>query len=173
MVARLTIGKKKYAQVEDEMEAVLLEADQLRADLTEAVRKDAAAFEAVMAAFRLPKDTPEQQDQRKVAIERSTLAAAQAPLSVARKAVRVLELAEQVVSQANLNAISDGATAAALAKAALTGSGYNVRINAVGLQNQVIAQDLIDQVTDLDRQAAGLNQKMRELLKERGGMPLA
>jgi glutamate formiminotransferase/formiminotetrahydrofolate cyclodeaminase len=173
MVARLTIGKKKYASVEDQMQSVMEEADQLRAELSQAVREDAAAFEAVMAAFRLPQDTPEHQEQRKAAIERSTLAAAQAPLGVARKAMRTLALAEQVVRLGNLNAISDGATAAALAQAALTGSGYNVRINAVELQNQVIAQDLVDQMADLDRQAAGLDQKVRKLLKERGGMPLA
>jgi len=173
MVARLTIGKKKYAEVETRMQAVLEEAEQLRADLTEAVREDAAAFEAVMAAFRLPKDNTEQQAQRNVAVEQATLAAAQAPLQVARKALRVLELAEQVVRLGNLNAISDGATSAALAKAALTGSGYNVRINVIGLKDQSAAQDLLDQIAGLDQKAAGIELKVRGLLVERGGMPLA
>jgi glutamate formiminotransferase / formiminotetrahydrofolate cyclodeaminase len=173
MVARLTIGKKKYAQVEAQMRAVLEEAERLRADLTEAIREDAAAFGAVMAAFRLPKDTPEQLDQRSAAVERSMLAAAQAPLRVAYKAVRILELAEQVVRMGNLNAISDGATAAALAKAALTGSSYNVRINAIELKDKAAAEDLINQITALDRQADDLELKVRQLLAERGGMPLA
>jgi len=173
MVARLTVGKKKYVQVENQMLSILEEAEQLRASLTEAVREDAAAFEDVMAAYRLPKDTPAEQDQRSAAIERSTLAAALAPLQVARKAVRVLELSEQVVRLGNLNAISDGATAASLARAALTGSGYNVRINAVELQDRTTAQELITQVAELDRQADELELKVRDLLTERGGMPLA
>lgn len=173
MVARLTIGKKKYAQVEAQMLAVLEEAERLRADLTEAIREDAAAFEAVMAAFRLPKDTSEQQDQRSAAVERAMLAAAQAPLRVAHKAVRILELAEQVVRMGNLNAISDGATAAALAIAALTGSGYNVRINAIELKDQAAAKDMLDQIAVLDRRADGLELNVRQLLADRGGMPLA
>jgi glutamate formiminotransferase/formiminotetrahydrofolate cyclodeaminase len=173
MVARLTIGKKKYAQVEAQMLAVLEEAERLRADLTEAIREDAAAFEAVMAAFRLPKDTSDQQDQRSAAVERAMLAAAQAPLRVAHKAVRILELAEQVVRMGNLNAISDGATAAALAIAALTGSGYNVRINAIELKDQAAAKDMLDQIAVLDRRADGLELNVRQLLADRGGMPLA
>jgi glutamate formiminotransferase/formiminotetrahydrofolate cyclodeaminase len=173
MVARLTIGKKKYAQVEAQMLAVLEEAERLRADLTEAIREDAAAFEAVMAAFRLPKDTSEQQDQRSAAVERAMLAAAQAPLRVAHKAVRILELAEQVVRMGNLNAISDGATAAALAIAALTGSGYNVRINAIELKDQAAAKNMLDQIAVLDRRANGLESNVRQLLADRGGMSLA
>jgi formiminotetrahydrofolate cyclodeaminase len=173
MVARLTIGKKKYAQVEAQMLAVLEEAERLRADLTEAIREDAAAFEAVMAAFRLPKDTSEQQDQRSAAVEQAMLAAAQAPLRVAHKTVRILELAEQVVRMGNLNAISDGATAAALAIAALTGSGYNVRINAIELKDQAAAKDMLDQIAVLDRRADGLELNVRQLLADRGGMPLA
>lgn len=173
MVARLTIGKKKYAQVEAEMQSVLDEAEQLRAYLTEAVQEDAAAFEAVMAAFRLPKDTHEEQARRNTTIQQAMQAAAEAPMQVATKAVRVMELAEQVVRVGNLNAISDGATAAALAQAALTGSGYNVRINAVELQDKTAAQDLIDQVAALDRQAEALNLNLRALLSERGSMPLA
>ncbi len=173
MVARLTIGKKKYADVETQMQAVLEEAERLRADLTEAIREDAAAFEAVMTAFRLPKETAEQQVQRSTAVELSMLAAAQAPLRVARMAVQILELAEQVVRMGNLNAISDGATAAALAKAALIGSGYNVRINAIELKDQAAAKDLTNQVVALDRRAEELEQKVRQLLAGRGGMPLA
>lgn len=173
MVARLTIGKRKYADVEAQMQAVLEEAERLRADLTVAIREDALAFEAVMAAFRLPKDTSEQQDQRSTAVERSMLAAAQAPLRVAHMSVRILELAEQVVRSGNLNAISDGATAAALAKAALTGSGYNVRINAVDLKDRAVAKDLIGQVAILDRRAEDLDLKVRQILTDRGGMPLA
>ncbi len=62
MVARLTIGKKKYAEVEAQMNEILNQAERLRRELTEAVEADSAAFEAVLAAFKLPHESPEQKD---------------------------------------------------------------------------------------------------------------
>jgi glutamate formiminotransferase/formiminotetrahydrofolate cyclodeaminase len=82
MVARLTIGKKKYAQVEQSMQAVLTQSETLRDDLTQAIQLDAAAFENVMTAYKLPKETLEQQEVRQKAIEQATLAT-QVPMGVA------------------------------------------------------------------------------------------
>ncbi len=85
MVARLTIGKKKYAEVESRMQAILTQAEALRNDLTLSIQLDASAFESVMAAYKLPKDTPEQQEIRQKAIEQATLLATQAPMGVAQQ----------------------------------------------------------------------------------------
>ncbi|HNS38575.1 MAG TPA: glutamate formimidoyltransferase, partial [Anaerolineaceae bacterium] len=104
MVARLTIGKKKYESVKDQMWALIEQAETLRAELTAAVDEDAAAFEAVMAAFKLPKDTEEQQAARNAAVQQATFAAAQVPLTVARRAVQVMDLALQAAQLGNLNA---------------------------------------------------------------------
>ncbi|MGH2593984.1 MAG: glutamate formimidoyltransferase, partial [Anaerolineae bacterium] len=81
MVARLTIGKKKYADVEAEMKAVVARADALRADLTAAIDADSAAFDAVIAAMKLPKDMPEQQENRQREIQVATQRAIDVPLS--------------------------------------------------------------------------------------------
>jgi glutamate formiminotransferase/formiminotetrahydrofolate cyclodeaminase len=170
MVARLTIGKKKYAGAQDAMQGILLKAEQLQAELLEDVSKDAAAFEAVMAAYRLPKDTLEEQSQRQDAIQAATLAAAQAPLQVARKAVQVLSLAEQAVALGNVNAISDGAVGAALASAALTGAGYNVRINLPGLHDRQAAAALLAELAELERQAAGIEAKVQQQLRSRADL---
>ena len=116
MVARLTIGKKKYAEVESRMQAILTQSEALRNDLTLSIQLDASAFESVMAAYKLPKDTPEQQEIRQKAIEQATLLATQVPMGVANKSLRVLELAEQVIQFGNISALSDGATGAALAQ---------------------------------------------------------
>ena len=83
MVARLTLGRKKYLPVEEQMESVLEQAEALRGDLTVAVDKDAAAYQALMAAYRLPKETPAEIELRAQAIQAATLAAAQVPLEVA------------------------------------------------------------------------------------------
>jgi formiminotetrahydrofolate cyclodeaminase len=138
--------------------------------LTAAIDEDAQAFEAVMAAFKLPKETPEQQAQRAQAVEAATLEAARVPLVVAVKAVEVLSLASQVVTLGNINAISDGASAAAQARAALDGAGYNVRINVLGLQDQARAQPLLDQLVDLESQALVFEEQVRSALVQRGGL---
>ncbi len=172
MVARLTSGRKKYASVEPQMKDILEQAESLRVDLTAAVDQDAAAFDAVMSAFRLPKGTPEEQLARSEAIEKATFEAALVPLDVARKVVQVLKLAVDVVEQGNLNAISDGATAAAQARAALMGAGYNVRINLVSLKDQNVGRPLLEELQGLEALAVTYEAQVRNLLQERGGVPL-
>lgn len=172
MVARLTIGKKKYAAAEAEMQAVLGQAERLRAELTQGIEQDAAAFGAVMAAFKLPKDTEEQAALRQQAIQAATLEAARVPLAAAGKAVEVLELALAVVARGNLNAISDGGSAAAQARAALTAAGYNVRINLASLADPSVGQDFLVELRRLEEWAAELEAQVRRELSERGGFAL-
>ena len=172
MVARLTIGKKKYVQVERQMQAVLEEAEKLRAELTAAVKRDSAAFEAVMEAFKLPKVTPAEQEARSLAIEEATFQATLEPAGVAHKAVRVLELASQVIAIGNLNAISDGGAGAYLSVAALRGAGLNVRINAKSLKDTQRAEHLLAELREFDKQAVRLIEIIELELKERGGLTL-
>jgi glutamate formiminotransferase/formiminotetrahydrofolate cyclodeaminase len=171
MVARLTIGRKKYADVEQQMRQTLEQAVRLRAELSAAIEEDAAAFDAVLAAFMLPKDSEAEKAARDKAIEKFTLAAAEVPLKVAGKAVEVMRLAAEVVTHGNLNAISDGATGGAMARAALTGAGYNVRINVSSLKNPQIGAPYMDELRQLESQAAEIEAKIRQTLVERGGMP--
>jgi formiminotetrahydrofolate cyclodeaminase len=89
-------------------------------------------------------------------------------LKVAETALKIFELAEQVVSVGNLNAISDGGTAAALAHAAIKGAGLNVRINAASLKDQSQAQSFIDQIMVIEDSADGIAVKVWETISERG-----
>lgn len=170
MVARLTVGKKKYAAVEDQMQAVIIEAENLRAALTAGVEKDAASYTAVMEAFKLPKETAQQQTARSAAIQQATLAAIQPPLETARQAVRVLELAQLVIREGNLNAISDGGSAAALCRAALTGAGLNVRINANSLAERQPAEPLLADLAALEDRFGQLETEISQTLKGRAGL---
>ena len=172
MVARLTIGKKKYALVEAEMQTVLGRAETLRAALTLAVQEDAAAFEAVMQAFKLPKDTAEQQEIRDRAVEEATIEAGRVPLRVASQAVEVLELAAAVTARGNLNAISDGASGAAQARAALTAAGYNVRINMASLKDPASGQELLQMLHQLETRAGLIEQQIRDEMVNRAGLAL-
>jgi glutamate formiminotransferase/formiminotetrahydrofolate cyclodeaminase len=171
MVARLTVGKKKYAGVEQEMKDITEQAEALRAGLSQAVTRDAAAFEAVMAAYKLPKNSEHDQEVRAQAIEAATLEAARVPLDVADSAVKVLELAVQVVEKGNLNAITDGGTAASLAAAALRGSALNVRVNLTDLQDRRIASSMAGRLEAMIDRAADLEAQVNSILTERGGLP--
>ncbi|HTX92147.1 MAG TPA: glutamate formimidoyltransferase [Anaerolineales bacterium] len=170
MVARVTIGKKKYAAVEAQMNEIMNQAERLRRELTEAVSEDSAAFEEVMAAFKLSKENPKQQMARAAAIESATLAAAQVPLAVAQRAVTVMALAERCVALGNLNAISDAASAAALAHAALTSAGYNVRTNISGLTDRTGGESLMTQLHALEKKAARIEKDVQKSVQERGGL---
>jgi formiminotetrahydrofolate cyclodeaminase len=167
MVARLTIGKKKYANVETRMQTILTQAEALRNDLTQSIQLDASAFENVMAAYKLPKDTPEQQEIRCKAIEQATLLATQAPMGVAHKSLRVLELAEQIVQFGNVTALSDGATGAALARAAINGAGYNIRINAKDLPPN-LANMYISELTVIEQHTAEIESRIHTALHAHG-----
>lgn len=173
MVARLTTGKKKYAEVESQMWTLIEKADALQKSLRACAVEDSAAFEALMAAMKLPRDTGEQQKAREEAIQKATLGAIDVPLKVAAKAVEVLELSVPACELGNLNAISDGGTAATLAGAALTGAGYNVRINTQGLQDQTAAEKFLVELKSLETKAAQLQARVREILNDRGGFKLA
>jgi len=135
MVARLTVGKSKYKDVESLMYSLVEQAEELRTKLQHAVEEDAEAFEKVMAVFKLPKDTEEQIKLRKDAIQTATLEAAHVPLETAKMALAVMRLAETACKSGNLNAITDAATAAQLAAASLTGAAANVSININGLDD--------------------------------------
>jgi glutamate formiminotransferase / formiminotetrahydrofolate cyclodeaminase len=172
MMAGLTIGRKKYAEVEAQAKTILAEAESLRSELTAAVAEDAAAFEAVMAAFKLPKDSVTQEKLRAAEIEKATLAAAKVPLKVAGKAVRVIELAAQIVVIGNLNAISDGASGAAMARAALASAGYNVRINVNSLADKTVGTNLLSELKQHEALATEREAEIRQTLETRGGITL-
>ncbi|HEY9088856.1 MAG TPA: glutamate formimidoyltransferase [Anaerolineaceae bacterium] len=172
MVARLTVGKKKYAAVESQMWGIIDISEALRAELTQAVALDSAAFDEIMAAVRLPKDTEEQQVARGAAMESATRKAMDVPFLVATKAVQVMELALRVISAGNLNAISDGGTAAALARAALTGAGLNVRTNSLSLSDAGYARPMLEDLAALEQRASDLEAQIRQQLIERGRLPL-
>ena len=154
------------------MQAVRVHAEKLREQLTYAVDDDAGAFEAVMGAFRLPKDTEEEKATRISSIQSATLNAAHVPLHVAEGAVKVMELALRCVEFGNSNAISDAASDAAMAQAGLTAAGYNVRINVAALPDPSAGEGFLSQVRALEAQAVEIEKSIREKLQERGGFSL-
>ncbi|MFZ6027024.1 MAG: glutamate formimidoyltransferase [Chloroflexota bacterium] len=172
MVARLTVGKKKYADVQARMQEVIEQAEALRHELTLAEARDAAAYEAVMAAMRLPKDTPDHERFRSEAIQAATLNATQAPLEVVRQAVDVMELALEVVTYGNVNAVSDGGVAGGLARAAIDGAALNVRINLQSLDDAAVKDAIVAQLETSQAEVSALEHQICQNLQQRGGVSL-
>ena len=166
MVARLTIGKKKYAEVEADMRQVLEKAERLRKKLTLAITEDAQAFEAVMVAMKLPKGTPEETENRDNAILSSYIIAAETPLKTAESTLEVLKLLTIVAEKGNLNAITDAGTGGALAMAALAGAGANVRINLLAYAEDNRALSILDRLTLIEEQAVLLYLNIKKSLED-------
>ncbi|HSL43202.1 MAG TPA: glutamate formimidoyltransferase [Anaerolineales bacterium] len=170
MVAGLTIGKKKYANVEAQMQAIRVMAESLRKELTQAVDDDSSAFEALMGTLKLPKETEEEQTKRNTAIKIATLNAARVPLKVAKDAVKVMELALKCAREANSNAISDAMSGFAMSRAALTAAGYNVKINLHSLEDKSVGEKMLEELKDIEAKADELEKEIRETMKTRGGI---
>jgi glutamate formiminotransferase/formiminotetrahydrofolate cyclodeaminase len=136
MVARNTAANPSFAERAEAMEQIAAEADTCRHSLLELVDDDAAAFERVLAAFRLPKETAELKDVRSREIQASYREAVEIPLLVCRRALDVLALAGQIAELGNPNAISDAGVAALLAASALDGAALNVGINLGSIKDE-------------------------------------
>jgi len=139
MVARLTIGKKAYAQVDARAREILAEAERLRAELRRLVDEDAAAYGHVSAAYKIPKDDP----RRVPAVDDALLVAARTPAEVAQRAERVLRLAKEIEEIGNKNAVSDARVAGMLARTAIDGARENVKVNVAAMSDPALGKDLL------------------------------
>jgi formiminotetrahydrofolate cyclodeaminase len=154
MVCRLTIGKKKYAAVEADMQAALGTSEELQNHLRSLIDQDTAAFNGVMAAFGLPKETEDQKTARQRAINDATRQATLVPLELMRTLRRLLPLSALVAERGNANSISDAGVAALLAGAAARGAAMNVYVNLSGLPEDDFRKDTMREATDLEQSIA-------------------
>ncbi len=161
MVANLTVGKKGFEDVEAEMRKIAKLAAELREKLAGDIDEDSEAFNQVMVAFRLPKDTQEERQLRSEAIQHSLKQAVRVPLEVARDALKLSELAAKVVEKGNKNAFSDGAVGALMARTALQGALLNVKINLTAIKDDDFVSEVSKQVRQMED---GIKIKEEEIL---------
>lgn len=160
MVGNLTIGKKKYADVEDEMREIVSQVTEIQKDLTEAVDKDSDAFNVVFAAFKWPKDTEEQKAARSAEIQRGTKIAADVPMSVAEKAAKLMPLIEQVIMKGNQNSITDACCAMMACRYAVIGALLNVRINLGSIKDETFVKEHEERAAVLEKQVNEMEQRI-------------
>jgi formiminotetrahydrofolate cyclodeaminase len=163
MVCNLTIGKKKYADVQAELTAVLQQTELLRKELTQLIDKDTEVFNAVMSAFGLPKGTEEEQRIRSEAIQQATTSATLIPLQVMQVCQQALLHARTVARKGNKNSASDAGVAALMLQASCAGAALNVRINLGSLNDQAFVQKTSQQCKEMLKRAESLT---REILDE-------
>lgn len=150
MVANLTIGKKKYADVQDEMAEIAKSAAALQKELVLDVDRDSEAYDGVAQAFKLPKETDEEKAIRSVAIQENTKKAALVPMEVARRASALLPAIEAVVARGNQNAVTDGCVAMMCARVAVVGALFNVRINLTSIKDEEFVARLREEADRLE-----------------------
>ena len=170
MVCNLTIGKKKYADVEEEIKDIKFELSLAKEEFLNLAEKDNQAFDKVMQAFKLPKDTDEQKKKRSETIEAATLEAAEAPAEVLKYCSKIIPLLQTLAEKGNQNSVSDSGVAAALISTAAEGAFLNVLINCCSLSNQTVAKEILkkndiilSEVSDLSRSIRGeIKKKLRK-----------
>jgi len=166
MVARTTVGKKKYADAETQMQTAISRADNLRAELATLVDADADAFEEVMNAYRLSKEDAE----RPAAIQKAMLHAADVPLRTLALAVDALLQIDVVAKEGNINAASDAAAGAHLALAAAEAAALNVKININSLTDEGAAKTYRSQLDAYLSDARSLAARAIQTAQERAGL---
>jgi formiminotetrahydrofolate cyclodeaminase len=154
MVCNLTAGRPAYAEHEATMVAARERAQVLRAESLALVDEDAAAFRAVIDAYKLPKESDAQRSARSAEIQRAFAGAAEVPRRTALAAAETLELAESIVAGANPNVVSDAAAAAASARAALTTALVNIEINRESISDPGLKASLGEAMAEIERELA-------------------
>lgn len=165
MVCNLTIGKKKYADVEGEMKDVLAKTEALRKRLTGMIQDDVKAFDAVMGAYGMPKETDADKAARDKAIQAALKLATEVPLACARAAREVIDLAAIASDKGNLNVISDAGVGVLAGYAALRSAALNVFTNARMITDKTFAEAKLKELNQLLAGAEGATEKAYAVVK--------
>ncbi len=161
MVGALTVGKKKYADVEEEIRALMARCDQLQTQLLDQVKADAEGFLPLARAYGIPKDDP----TRDQVLEEATVTACQTPMDIMTLCCDSLEVIAVLAEKGSRLAVSDAGCAAALAKAALQAACLNVFINTKSLQNRTLAQELNEKCLGMLERYGGLADQVFDQVK--------
>lgn len=152
MVANLRTGRKGFEATENEMKEIAKAVFNYRDKLVQDIDRDSDAFNDVVSAYKLPKDTEEDRRNRNRAIQEGLKNAALVPLSVSKDAFNLLELAGKLVENANKNAVTDAAVATMMARTAVLSALYNVKINLVSITDKAFVVDVTKQIEHMEKE---------------------
>lgn len=167
MVGNLTVGKKNYADVEDEMKELLERSEELRGKVTDMIKADVDVFDQVMGSYGMPKDTDEEKAARSAAIQEALKAATDVPLACAKICREIMEVSKPVAEKGNKNVISDSGVSVLAAYAALRSAALNVYINVGGIKDEDFAQGRLQELEQTLNGADELMEEIYGIVKER------
>lgn len=169
MVANLTLGKEKYADVQDQVEELLISSEKLRADLQGLIQKDTEVYADVSAAFKLPRESEEEKVERAARIQDALKLATEVPFEIAEKCLEVARLSETSAVIGNVGAVSDAGVAVLLAEAAAQSAALNVKINVNSIEDREFSDSRWDRICEILEEAADLRERVVQMTYEKLG----
>ncbi len=167
MVCNLTMGKKKYADFEDELKYILSQSEELRKLITSHIEQDADAFSDVMGAYRMPKNNGEERMLQKEALQHALQKATFVPLRIMQDCTKVLHYAKRTAEIGNQNAVSDSGVAALMSKSAILSAKLNVDINLASIKDKSFITRISDMVGNIMEDIEGLVPEIMVIVKNR------
>lgn len=149
MVGNLTLGKKKYIHVEEDIKELLVKSEALRTELEALVNKDAQAFYPLSQAYGLPKNSPDEIEYRNKIMQAALVGASNVPLNIAKSCCKAIDLLEEFSKKGTMIAISDVGVGVYFAKAALLGAKLNVLINTKLMKDESLKSSIEGELNTL------------------------
>lgn len=165
MVCNLTIGKPKYAEVEAEMQALLVRSEALRTELTDMIKADIEVFDRLMACYGMAKESEQEKALRSEAIQSVLKDATEVPLACAKACAEAIMLSKIAAEKGSLGVISDAGVAVMSAYGGLKSAALNVYINANSLKDKTFADAKLAELENVVANAEADSQAVYELVK--------
>ena len=167
MVCNLTLGKKKYANVQGDIEALLSQSEALRKELVELLETDVQVYTEVSKAMKMPRATEEERAARTAAMQKALKAATDVPMRVAEACVKVMDLCRPAAEKGNVNAVSDVGVAVLMAEAGLRSAALNVLINLAWIKDEAFVAENRAKLDALLEGKAAMRDEIYDLVVEK------
>ncbi len=169
MVGNLTLGKEKYADVQDQVEELLKSSEKARDQLQSLIQKDTEVYAEVSAAFKMPRESEEQKAERAVRIQGALKLATEVPFEIGEKCLEVARLSERAAEIGNVGAVSDAGVAALLAEAAAQSAALNVKININSIEDVAFCESKWSRIQEILEETARLRDRVVKVTYEKLG----
>jgi len=167
MVGNLTVGKKKYENVEEDIKKIVSSSEKLRYELSQLIEEDVKVFNNFMSTYKMPKETEDEKKMRTEKIQEALIKAAKVPLKTAYKCLDIMILSQEAAEKGNINVISDAGVAALMAEAALESAILNVKINLRMIKDEKIREELSSSIKEILLKEKGQKEKVLEIVEEK------
>jgi formiminotetrahydrofolate cyclodeaminase len=169
MVGNLTIGKKKYEDVEEDMKKIINSSEKLRYELSQLIEEDVKVFNDFMATYKMPKETEDEKRVRAEKVQESLIEAAKVPLRVAYKCLDIMILSQETADKGNINVVSDAGVAVLMAEAALESAILNVKINFKMIRDERVRTELSSSIKEILLKEKGQKEKVLRIVEQKIG----